>query len=47
MVNILKMDKQIMIIGAFAEGSSIRAIERMTAVRTYIIQESRNAQAEA
>jgi hypothetical protein len=32
MANILKMDKQIMIIGALAEGSNIRSIERMTGV---------------
>jgi IS1 family transposase len=32
MANILNMDKQIMIIGALAEGSSIRSIERMTGV---------------
>ena len=30
MANILDKDKQIAIIGALAEGSSIRAIERMT-----------------
>src|SRR5271155_3627181 len=32
MANILNMDKQIMIISALAEGSSIRSIERMTGV---------------
>src|ERR1700684_4250663 len=32
MANILNMDKQIMIIGALAEGSSIRSIERITGV---------------
>jgi hypothetical protein len=32
MANILKMDKQIMIIGALAEGSSILSFERMTEV---------------
>ena len=32
MANVLNMDKQIMIIGALAEGSSIRSIERMTGV---------------
>ena len=32
MANVLNMDKQIMVIGALAEGSSIRSIERMTGV---------------
>lgn len=32
MANILSIDKQVRIIGALAEGSSIRAIERMTGV---------------
>jgi hypothetical protein len=32
MANILSMDKQINVIGALAEGNSIRAIERMTGV---------------
>lgn len=32
MANVLNTDKQIMIIGALAEGSSIRSIERMTGV---------------
>ena len=32
MANILNMDKQIMIISALSEGSSIRSIERMTGV---------------
>ncbi len=32
MANVLNMDKQIMIISALAEGSSIRSIERMTGV---------------
>jgi len=32
MANVLNTDKQVMIIGALAEGSSIRAIERMTGV---------------
>src|ERR1700733_303646 len=32
MANVLSTDKQIMIIGALAEGSSIRSIERMTGV---------------
>src|SRR5437899_2170662 len=32
MANILNKDKQIMVISALAEGSSIRAIERMTGV---------------
>ena len=32
MANILDKDKQIAIIGALAEGSSIRAIERMTGI---------------
>jgi transposase-like protein len=32
MANVLNMDKQIMIIGALSEGSSIRSIERMTGV---------------
>jgi IS1 family transposase len=32
MANVLNMDKQIMIVGALAEGSSIRSIERMTGV---------------
>jgi IS1 family transposase len=32
MANVLSIDKQIQIIGALAEGSSIRAIERMTGV---------------
>jgi hypothetical protein len=30
--NVLDTDKQVMIIGALAEGSSIRSIERMTGV---------------
>jgi len=32
MANVLNTDKQIMIVGALAEGSSIRSIERMTGV---------------
>jgi hypothetical protein len=32
MENVLNMDKQIMIVGALAEGSSVRSIERMTGV---------------
>jgi transposase-like protein len=32
MANVLNADKQIMIVGALAEGSSIRSIERMTGV---------------
>ena len=32
MANILSTDKQIAVIGALAEGSSIRSIERMTGV---------------
>lgn len=32
MANVLNMDKQIMVIGALAEGSSIRSIERMSGV---------------
>ena len=32
MANVLNTDKQIMIVGALAEGSSIRAIERITGV---------------
>jgi IS1 family transposase len=32
MANVLSTDKQIMIVGALAEGSSIRSIERMTGV---------------
>src|SRR5258708_2144948 len=32
MANVLKMEKQIAVIGALAEGMSIRAIERMTGV---------------
>src|SRR5437867_11067333 len=32
MANILKLDKQIAVIGALAEGSSIRSIERMTGI---------------
>jgi IS1 family transposase len=32
MANVLNMDKQIMVISALAEGSSIRSIERMTGV---------------
>lgn len=37
MANILNMDKQIMIIGAFAEGSSIWNIESMTGVHRHTI----------
>jgi hypothetical protein len=32
MANVLNMDKQIAVVAALAEGSSIRAIERMTGV---------------
>ena len=32
MANVLSTDKQIAVIGALAEGSSIRSIERMTGV---------------
>ena len=32
MANVLSTDKQIAVIGALAEGSSIRSIERMTLV---------------
>lgn len=32
MANVLSMDKQITVIAALAEGSSIRAIERMTGI---------------
>jgi hypothetical protein len=32
MANVLRLDKQITIVGALAEGSSISAIERMTGV---------------
>ncbi|HEY0264455.1 MAG TPA: hypothetical protein VGC07_08015 [Granulicella sp.] len=32
MANVLNTDKQIAIIGALAEGNSIRSIERMTSV---------------
>jgi transposase-like protein len=32
MANVLKIDKQIAVIGALAEGSSIRSIERMTGI---------------
>ena len=32
MANVLDKDKQIAVIGALAEGSSIRAIERMSGV---------------
>ena len=32
MANVLSTDKKIMVIGALAEGSSIRSIERMTGV---------------
>ena len=32
MANVLNTDKQIAVIGALAEGSSIRAIERMTGI---------------
>ena len=32
MANVLNTDKQIAVIGALAEGSSIRSIERMTGV---------------
>jgi hypothetical protein len=32
MANVLSFDKQVTIIGALAEGSSIRSIERMTGV---------------
>jgi hypothetical protein len=39
MANVLNMDKQIMIIGALAEGSSIRSIERMTGVHRDTIVE--------
>jgi len=44
MANVLSADKQIAVIGALAEGSSIRSIERITgvlhhAVKAAIIQE--------
>jgi len=46
MANVLSADKQIAVIGALAEGSSIRSIERITgvhhAVKAAIIQEFRN-----
>ena len=32
MANVLKLDKQIAVISALAEGSSIRSIERMTGI---------------
>jgi hypothetical protein len=32
MANLLKMDKQIMVTGALADGSSVRSIERTTGV---------------
>lgn len=32
MANVLKIDKQIAVISALAEGSSIRSIERMTGI---------------
>jgi hypothetical protein len=32
MANVLDFDKQVVIIGSLAEGSSIRSIERMTGV---------------
>src|SRR5688572_20272787 len=32
MANVLKMEKQIAVIGALAEGSSIRSIERITGI---------------
>jgi hypothetical protein len=32
MANVLNKDKQIAVIGALAEGSSIRSIERMTGI---------------
>jgi transposase-like protein len=32
MANVLNKDKQIMIVGALAEGSSVRAIERISGV---------------
>jgi hypothetical protein len=48
MANVLNTDKKIAVIGALAEGSSIRSIERITAVRAAITQEFRsNANAEA
>jgi transposase len=37
MANVLSTDKQITVIGALAEGSSIRAIERMTGVHRHTI----------
>jgi hypothetical protein len=33
MANVLNTDKQVAVIAALAEGSSIRAIERMTGIR--------------
>jgi hypothetical protein len=40
MANVLNMDKQIMVIGALAEGASIRSIERMTGVHRDTHRES-------
>lgn len=36
MANVLSKDKQITVIGALAEGSSIRSIERMMGVHTVL-----------
>jgi hypothetical protein len=58
MPNILAMEKQVAIIGALAEGSGIRQIERMTgvhrdtimrlkAVQAAIVEEFRNAKSQA
>ncbi len=43
MANVLSTDKQIAVIGALAEGSSIRSIERITGVHRDTIMRLRRA----